>query len=255
MVRLTPGGSNDSILSFAADAAGRLKPKQIIGICACQPLRIHANPLMYLPYDMIDENRLHIEKEMGPVESRFRSVPQDKATSLGWRSIVEYVSLADYVAKQMRAADLLITAAPEGGSVFDASRQVDVAELVMSAGRPLLLVGEGVDKLDLRSVLFGPSHIVELRPIGMVKSLDHFLPRQDRSAWSALVNELIGSSYERLALRSRAMLDSCVALFPIEMSARAVAGIPCPASQLATSSVRAFASASSSSPAISTMVT
>ena len=74
MVRLAPGGSNDSILSFAADAAGRLEPTRIIGICACQPLRIHANPYMYLPYDMIDENRLHIEKEMGAAENRFRNV-------------------------------------------------------------------------------------------------------------------------------------------------------------------------------------
>jgi nucleotide-binding universal stress UspA family protein len=133
---------------------------------------------MYLPYDMIDENRLHIEKEMGAAENRFRSVLQDKATTLEWRSIVEYVSLADYIAKQMRAADLLITAVPEGGSIFDSSRQVDMAELVISAGRPVLIVGEGVDKLDLRSVLVGWKDTREARravgdALPLLKHADH----------------------------------------------------------------------------------
>jgi len=53
----------------------------------------------------------------------------------------------------MRAADLLVTAAEEGGSLFDRSRQVNVADLVLRAGRPVLVVGSTVDALDLRSVV------------------------------------------------------------------------------------------------------
>ena len=72
----------------------------------------------------------------------------------------------------------MITAVPEGGSVFDASRQVDMTELLMSAGRPVLIVGEGVDKLDLRDVRVGWKDTREARgavgdALPLLKLADH----------------------------------------------------------------------------------
>ena len=53
----------------------------------------------------------------------------------------------------MRAGDILITAAWEDASLLDTTRQVDAADLVLKAGRPVLVVGGTVDKLDLRNVV------------------------------------------------------------------------------------------------------
>lgn len=58
-------------------------------------------------------------------------------------------------AEQMRAARLLVAAAEEGGSLFDRTRHVNLADVAMRTGWPVLVVGSAVDKLDLRSVTVG----------------------------------------------------------------------------------------------------
>jgi nucleotide-binding universal stress UspA family protein len=154
MVRVAAGVPNDALLQFTADLAARLKVTQVIGISACQPARIYSSPDMYVPPEFVNWDRAQIEKELKTAEDSFRAALDGKVTSLDWRSmVVTYGSIADYVAEQMRAADLLVTAAEEGGSLFDTSRQVNVADLVLRAGRPVLVVGSTADALDLRSVV------------------------------------------------------------------------------------------------------
>ena len=154
MVRLTAGVSNDSLLLFAADLANRLKVTQVIGISACQPIKIYGSPEMYVPPALINWDREQIDKDLKAAETSFRTALEGKVTTVEWRStVVTYGSIADYVAEQMRAADILITAAAEDASLFDTTRQVDAADLVLKAGRPVLVVGSAVDKLDLRNVV------------------------------------------------------------------------------------------------------
>ena len=119
-------------------------------------MQIYGSYDMYVPPQFITWDREQIDKELGAAEDSFRAALEGKVTSLEWRStVVTYGSIADYVAEQMRAADLLIAAAEEGGSIFDRIRHVNVADLVLRAGRPVLMAGSTVDKLDLRSVVVG----------------------------------------------------------------------------------------------------
>ena len=156
MVRLAAGVPNDALLLFTADLAARLKVTQVIGISARQPLQIYGTPDMYVPPEFINWDREQIDKELKAAEETFRAALEGKVTTVEWRStVVTYGSMADYVAEQMRAADLLITAAEEGGSLFDRSRHVNVADVVLRAGRPVLVVGSAVDKLDPGSVIVG----------------------------------------------------------------------------------------------------
>jgi nucleotide-binding universal stress UspA family protein len=67
------------------------------------------------------------------------------------------------VAEQMRAADLLVTAAQEGSSLFDRSRYVNVGDLVLRAGKPVLIGAESEDKVDLRTVVVGWKNTREAR--------------------------------------------------------------------------------------------
>ena len=154
MVRLASGVPNDAVLQFTADLAARLKVTQVIGISARQPLQLYSSAAMYVPPIIIAEDREQIDKELKETENSFRATLTGKVTSLEWRStVVDYGTIADYVTEQLRAADLLITAAEEGGSLFDRSRHVNVDDLALRAGRPILVVGSTVDKLDLKSVV------------------------------------------------------------------------------------------------------
>ncbi len=156
MVRLAAGTPDDALLTLAADLAGRLRATKVIGISARQPIQIYGTPEMYVPPELVTWDREQIAKELKATEMDFRKALEGKVSAVEWRStVVTYGSIADYVAEQVRAADLLITGAQEGGALLDRSWYVNVADLVLRAGKPVLVVGPGEDKLDLKHVVVG----------------------------------------------------------------------------------------------------
>ncbi|MFZ5780011.1 MAG: universal stress protein [Pseudomonadota bacterium] len=140
------------MLDLAADLAGRLGARRVIGIAACQPLQIYGGPEAYVPQDLIDRDTAQMEGDLKSAEERFRA-RLGKAAAVEWRSTVTNRGLADYIAYQARAADLLITGSEEGGTVLDTSRRVSLADLVLKAGRPLLIAATNVRSLDVKSVV------------------------------------------------------------------------------------------------------
>jgi len=52
-----------------------------------------------------------------------------------------------------RIADLIVTSAPEGARAPDAYRSTDIGSLVLQAGRPVLVVANGSEEIDLTDVL------------------------------------------------------------------------------------------------------
>jgi nucleotide-binding universal stress UspA family protein len=155
IVHLTAGTSNDAVLQVAANLARRVRATRAIGISAYQPLQIYGSPDAYIPSELATWDLEHIEKQLSAAEGAFRAALEGKVTSCQWRSTtITYGTIADYVAEQMRAADLLVTAADKDASMFD-KNHVTLADLVIRAGKPVLVVGSGVVKLDLRSVLIG----------------------------------------------------------------------------------------------------
>lgn len=156
MVRVTTGDLNDALLKLAADLAARLKMEKVIGISARLPIQIYGGPAMYVPPELVNWDRGQIDQELKTAEKAFRSVFEGKVAVVEWRStVVTYGSIADYVAEQMRAADLLVTGTHEGGALLDRSRYVNVADLVLRAGKPVLVAASTQDKLDLRTVIVG----------------------------------------------------------------------------------------------------
>jgi nucleotide-binding universal stress UspA family protein len=156
MVRLAAGTPNDALLMLAADLAGRLRASRVIGISARQPIQIYGSPEMYVPPELVNWDRAQIDKELKETEGEFRKALEGKVPAVEWRStVVTYGSIADYVAEQARAADLLITGAQEGGALLDRSRYVNVADLILRAGKPVLVAGPAEDKLDLKHIIVG----------------------------------------------------------------------------------------------------
>jgi nucleotide-binding universal stress UspA family protein len=155
MVHLTAGKSNDALLRFAADLAARVKATRVIGISACQPLQIYSSPDTYVPQDLVTWDLELIEKELKAAEKSFRAALESRVTNCQWRStVISYGTIADYVAGQMRAADWLVAAVEEAAPLFERHR-VNLADLAIQAGKPVLVAGPGVDKLDVKSVVVG----------------------------------------------------------------------------------------------------
>ena len=153
MVHLELGQPNDRLLAVAADLAQRLKA-HVVGIAPCQPIRLDWGDA-YITTEVLAEDRKEIEKQMGEAEKAFRAAMDGKSISAEWRSTVTFDSLADYIATQARVADLIITGPDIGASLFDHTRRVGIADLVMESGRPVLVVPKSHNQLTLSHVVVG----------------------------------------------------------------------------------------------------
>ena len=153
MVHLELGHPNTTLLNVAGDLAGRLDAN-VIGIAVCQPLRIIYND-GYVPDSIIQQDRQTIDDEIKVAKAEFHAAMNVRIANSEWRSAVTYRSLSEHLAREARCADLVITGVDRNISMFDTSRHVDIGDFVMQAGRPCLIVPEGMDRLKLDHVVVG----------------------------------------------------------------------------------------------------
>jgi len=152
MVHLELGRSNAGLLKVAGDLAERAGAN-VVGIAAAQPLYTPYVDAAYMSADIFEQERKEFEREAGEAESEFRTLLQDRAARLDWRCASAIASLPDYVAHQARSADLVLTTPHRGGSLLLEPRRMNTGDLVMYAGRPVLVVPEGRTGLRLDRVL------------------------------------------------------------------------------------------------------
>ena len=150
MVHMEIGRSNSNVLKIAGDLADRFDAA-LIGIAASQPMQmVYADG--YIPTDVIAQSQREMEIENQRLEAQFRQTFQGRAERVSWRSVVMYGSLPDYIAREARSADLVITSIATG-DFFDASRSVNTGDLIMHVGRPVLVVPAAVETLNLARML------------------------------------------------------------------------------------------------------
>jgi nucleotide-binding universal stress UspA family protein len=152
MVRLELDGDNAGVLVIAAELAARFDAK-VIGIAACQPVQVMAAE--GIANIAIEEEYAQIAREIAAAEGQFRSALAGRVKVLEWRSTITYAPLAEYIAEQARAADLIITGKDLGFTMLDGTRRLHVGDLAMRAGRPVFLVPQGVRTLPLHHVFVG----------------------------------------------------------------------------------------------------
>lgn len=150
MVHLDLGRSNAGLLQIASDLAVRFHAG-VIGIAACQPMQIVYGD-GYVSGDFIEKDREEIERQMKEAEAEFRSALQPHVGTLEWRSTVTFETLSDYLARNARSADIVITNVASG-RLLDTSRRLNAGDLVMQVGRPVLIVPPAADKLKLERVV------------------------------------------------------------------------------------------------------
>jgi nucleotide-binding universal stress UspA family protein len=227
LVRLAAGSPNDVLLRLAADLASRLRATKMIGISARQPIQIYGSPEMYVPPELVNWDRAQIDKELKETEKEFRKALEGKVPAVEWRStVVTYGSIADYVADQARAADLLITGAQEGGALLDRSRFVNIADLVLRAGKPVLVAGPAEDSLDLKHVVVAWKDAREAR-----RAVQDGLPLLKLAQRVTVVEIAAKEDLTDARARTEDVVD-WLARHGVAASARAVSGAPAEAAQL-----------------------
>jgi len=159
MVGLALDRRNDACLRVAGDLAERFGAR-IIGVAASD-----IRPPMYFAdgdfaQKLLDEEAAAIERRLSELEAEFRAAVERRATALEWRSARAFPM--PYLLQQARAADILVIGARQE-TLVDPSSAPDPSDLVMQAGRPLIVVPSTVEWLDLRSVLVAWKDVREAR--------------------------------------------------------------------------------------------
>ena len=160
MVHMKLGHTNSDLLGVAADLA-KWCDVRVIGIAACQP-----TPLVtsdgYLLGTFVEEDLKEIDRELKVAETEFCAAFSGSSTATDWRSATVYEAVADYVARQCRAADLIITSslchAPN-----DTARPESPGDLLMQAGRPVLIVPRTQSTLDIGHIVIAWKNTREAR--------------------------------------------------------------------------------------------
>ncbi len=147
LVHLEVGHSNTALLRIARDLSDRFHAG-VVGIAGCQPMQLLYGG-EYLTGDLVQQDRDTIARDLKAAETEFRNVFWNHAQKVEWRSDVTFSPLSDYIAREARCADLLITGVTKVAA-FSETRHVNAGDLVMQVGRPVLVVPAAVKQLGLK---------------------------------------------------------------------------------------------------------
>ena len=101
---------------------------------------------------LYQQERQDIESRLSQIERQFRAaVPVDVHAE--WRGYVGQPN--DTVARTARCADLIITGSNFGGPTKNPQRSIDTGELLVKAGRPVIITGVGLSQVKADKVVVG----------------------------------------------------------------------------------------------------
>jgi nucleotide-binding universal stress UspA family protein len=160
MVGLALAQPNDARLEVAAQLAERFGAR-VIGTAAAE----FSPPLYFTEgqpaQKLIDQGWTAVNDRLKELEGEFRAAMQHRALELEWRCARDFPTR--FVVQQARACDIIVVGEAPRVGVVDPFLQVNPSDLVMQVGRPLLVVPETCNWLDLRSVLVAWKDTAEAR--------------------------------------------------------------------------------------------
>jgi hypothetical protein len=137
MAHTQVGRANNNLLCITRDLAALFGAK-VIGIAAAQP-----TPMVYIdgynPGALIEIDLTEIDRKLNAAKEEFHAAFNGCAAPVEWLSATIYESIADYVSRECRIADLLITSGLSSDPEETVHSQ-NPGEIVMQAGRPVLVV-------------------------------------------------------------------------------------------------------------------
>jgi nucleotide-binding universal stress UspA family protein len=193
MVSLAFDQPNDARLEVAGELAERFDAG-VVGIAAAQ----FSPPLYYatgqMAQDLIEQGEASVRNRLSEMEAQFRGAIENRAKYVNWRSALDFP--ARFVLHEARCADIVVTGG-HSPAFSDAFALASPKDLVMQAGRPLLVVPDGADWLDLRTVLVAWKDTTEAR-----RAIADALPLL-RQAKNIVVAEIPEADGEQSAAEAR----------------------------------------------------
>ena len=159
MVHLDAGRTNAGVLAVTTALAERYQAG-VVGIAACEPVQIgyaqgdFGGELAVVEQQIVDD-------ELKVVGAEFHTCEALRPHVLDWRFIPTLEPVSHIVAIEARCADLVITGVSVGG--LDTSRHADTGDLVMRAGRPVLVVPPQPVSAEFNTVMVAWSDTRECR--------------------------------------------------------------------------------------------
>jgi nucleotide-binding universal stress UspA family protein len=199
MAHLDPWHANDACLRVACELAAQYNAK-LIGVTAAilQPIYSDEGSASA---KLIEWQRSDITKRMAELEERFRHAAKEVGTNFEWRSALAKTS--EYVSRESRSADLIVTGINHSEALIGSPLRLDLGDLVMQAGRPVLIVAPEVEHLKLDCAIIAWKDMREAR-----RAAHDALPLLQKTL-QAVVVEVIEDEINRNAAHSR--IDDVVA--------------------------------------------
>ena len=193
MVSLALDRSNDAGLEIAGQLAERFKAC-VIGITAGE----FSPPLYFTTGEqaqrVIDQGQAAVRNRFAEVEAQFRAAMKSRAAAVEWRCAEDFP--ARFIVQQARAADIVVVGENSSDALADPFMHASPSDLLMQTGRPLLVVPDACDWLDLRSVLIAWKDTPECR-----RAVTDALPIL-REAKDVIVAEIVEDEVDRSAALS-----------------------------------------------------
>ena len=193
MVHLELEHPNDTRLQIAGDLAEQFDAK-LIGIAAAAPQPGHYAEGAFAR-GLVEGARSEIKQRMTETEERFRGALQKRVRDIEWRAAMARPT--QYVAREARAADLVIVGANRDSVLLDPLRRLDPSDLVMQVGRPIFVVPPEAEYLKLNSVMVAWKDTREAR-----RAVADALPLLHK-AKEVNVVEIIAGHADRAAAQNR----------------------------------------------------
>ncbi len=142
--------SNAHLLSVVADMAQRFSAA-VIGVAARQPSTYSAM-MAGGPGEPPGHDLEKFRERAAATEAEFRSA-LSMVEDLQWRSGMTAGPPSQHVADEARGVDVIVAAAESSEGILAPPPEIDVSDLLMRAGRPVLIAPAGAAGLKLRQAL------------------------------------------------------------------------------------------------------
>lgn len=139
------------------ELVGRLAERfnaSVTGIAATRPLSA-GSPDTPIPQDVIDRDAEDKQARIDGIEKRLREALRGRRDRVQFRAQIADEIPASYVARHLRAADLLVTGINNRRSWLDLTQPSNTADLILQAGRPVLVVPDRIHTLAADTVIVG----------------------------------------------------------------------------------------------------
>src|SRR6202795_5399481 len=160
MVSMALDRPNDARLEIAGQLAERFGA-HVIGVTAGE----FSPPLYFTDGEqaqrVLDQGQAAIRNRIGEAEAQFRAALQNRAAAVEWRCTEDFPTR--FIVQQARAADIIIVGEGGRNALGDPFMQADSGDLLMQTGRPLLVVPDTSNWLDMRNVLIAWNDVPEAR--------------------------------------------------------------------------------------------